>query len=645
MANLEPVVDQTVNKALNKIIAKKTGQAVNSYLNHPTKSIEEELDGKKDDGYDDSFVDDELGDTNTPARLASARGLDTFGESDEKKLLEERNKVKEHTEFDIFVDYGNRLSDGDEGFALKYSIEMGGSTVGSEVHPFSWEELQKKYASEFGTAKYTVKARNPFDGKIVKTQTKHIHKPISKNLEGRSMQTGTSGETVTKTQQVMMEQFDTQRRYDLEREDRVKADLKERNDRLERSLEESRKEKERDTALMFDKIATLMQPKQQDLSWLKDLAPLLLPILVPKKTESSNDKMYEMMMKLQETSNKQIEAIQRSNEKANDKMMEMIKQIAEKSSASAPKQDSLADSIKMFSLLKGIEDAGFEKFKLMNDLANEKADEIADAKADAGGGKNDSLLDKLLLTAAPLLTGAFMGGGQKPPQQIAGPQMAPRPAIQAQVLPRPVVAPQQRGNLPSNGGVSAQRPRVHPSEGRTVRDTPTQAQTNAPEANGAGTQGRSTNGPRNFKGVSGVNDIMNEFATAPKALNSSAPATFEEKKVNVEISSPAVETATEDLSLRSPEVRQANIEKVMETITPIAIKRVFDDHATVESTATECINELIHVGVNLSSVLVDFDETTLSNILGFVPEEYQTNLKDLRYEIFKQIEANHGVTR
>lgn len=635
MAQIEPVVEATVSKQLNKVIAKKTGQAIDSYLNKPTRSIEEELDLNKSE-YDDSFTDDgDLGDTTTPAKLTSARGLDTYNDDDKKKLAEEKKQVAEHNEFDIFVDYGNELADGDEGFSLKYSVEMGGTTVGSEVHPFSWEQVQTKYASELGTGKYTIKARNPFTGKIVKTQTKHIHKPIN-NFGGQSMQASASVTEVTKTQQVIMEKFEDQRRFDLDREDRVRNELKARNEKLEKELSDQRRERETDRNEM---LKLIMTPKQQDLSWLKELAPLVLPLLVQKKTDTgSSDKIVDMMFKMQETTNKQIEILQKNMEKSNDRMADMIKEIAQKASAPAPKTDTLSESLKMFTILKGIEDSGFEKFKLMNELANERADEIADQKADAGATKNDSLLDKLLVTAAPLLTGMMMKGNAP-----ALPAPA-RPVQQAQVLPRPT---ESRGSLPAgtfNGSTTTTRPGVHQSEARTVRTAPTQAQTHAPQQNSTGSARGTVSRPGSSKGVSGVNDIVNEFRSNPSAHKSSVPATFEERKVNTEKTSHAQGTKTNpatDADLAKE--KEKNIEKVMTAITPIALQRVFDDHATVESTATECINALIHEGVNLSSVARDFDEETLKHILVLVPNEYHDNLKDLRDEIIRQIDKNHGV--
>lgn len=655
MAQVEAVEERTsktLGTELNRIVDRKTKASVRKMLNQPlNENDDNEIDEDDDlgEGYDDSF--DSVDFVPSP-RLN--KGIETFSGKDAEKIAKEKELIKAHNDFDIFVDVGNAMAEGDDGIAIKYDISLGGTILGTEVHPFSWEEVQKKYCATYGSGRYNVKAKNPINGRVIKHQPRQLMTELKKDTQPMiSHQQSINPTEISKIQMDTLTLAEKQRQADAEKFEQQRLELKLQNERLEQRLENERKERKMEADSSLDKLITVLtatkpEPaKAPDMSWVKDLVTVVLPKILtpPQPIQDTTDKNFEMMMKFQEMNNKQFESLAKSMEKSNERMMQMIEKIAEK--AESPKKEAgLGDFMQQYTLLKSIEDSGFEKFKMMQEFSKEKAEELAEEREERSGGKSDSLLDKLLTIAAPMIASGLA------PKAVGIPGGQPvAPAVRPAITHAPAVVqnPGTQMGTSSQGGVQRTTPRhadasqparpgVHQTQTRVVRTSQSQAKAETPETDSARGQTGNRHGATSARTVSSVSDLLESAPIIPMEGT-------DEVLTNVQDEVHA-QTLNGNLTVFNPEISPekdaANFQAIITTIAPLIMTSITNPEATIEGTATECINSLINERVNLATVLRDFDDEGLGHIMTHVPEDYHQNLKDLRDEIFHQIKTNYA---
>jgi hypothetical protein len=89
-------------------------------------------------------------------------------ETKHASLEETLERIKKDANADIFVDLGESLRQ--HSVFIRYFIKRNGSFVAEKQHPYSWAQLKK----EFGPGHYTIQARHPSKGSVLKTQSLEI---------------------------------------------------------------------------------------------------------------------------------------------------------------------------------------------------------------------------------------------------------------------------------------------------------------------------------------------------------------------------------------------------------------------------------------------------------------------------------------
>jgi hypothetical protein len=599
---LEPIVEKktnaTVKSHINRIIENKTKKSVEELLNAP--SINDNLNEDDDFMTDDELEEISLDGFNDGAMKlgeSRSRGAKNLSEDEILKRIEEKDK------FDIFTDIGDHWQE--KGQIVRYQIDKNNRMLTRVDHPFSWEDIQKK----FGGGNYKVIAKLPaLNNQYLKAQSKIIASAPDENpefilkslAEGKKDTTSTSGlntmELLTvlekKSELAELRAEETRR----EAEERIaKAEIKAREEARER-LEAQEK--------MFERMMNQKSGSGDILEKLTPILTMVLPAILKKETPKDNS---EVLFKIQEMNMKMMENMQKTNEKMFSSLQDSIKAMGE--AVNAKKETGDFDAFKIMKMMKDSENEGFEKYRLMNELAKERAEELADLRGGGDGeDKKESTVDTLIKSFAPAIAQMVVG----PTNGGNGGGVAVQPTVVPNRKPV-VVAPVNRG--------SVSQPRTRTQEG-TGRNSVSQTKTQSNEQ-------------VHQNGKTGVQSGVKNVLEAPKTANSFLSSEIDETVETVGISPTAIHQAVEP---KDP----ANIEKIYGIIFPLAIASYTSGNATMHETCISCVNELEKEGVELSSVVRDFDDETLSAILSSIPEDYHQMIKDLQNGIVTEIKARIG---
>lgn len=638
---IEPLVHKQLGKEVNRIAQEQVRDIFKNGKMIKTKSDKFEF----DEDEDDSFIEDEQLDL-SKAELEAPTGMK---EEDMDKILSE---IEAKEAFDLFTEIGDAWLT--KGQVVRYDINKGGKLLTKKDHPYSWEQLQK----DFGGGTYKVMARLPANGnKYLKSQNKQIldspeasPEYLIKNLMEKTKASEekhnnqNSGinmmevlETVRKANEASLSQAAQMRRESAEMADKARQEAK---------------EEARSTIELFEKMMERNKPvqaTQPDL--LIQLTPLLtaiLPKLLEKKEAppvvDNSKQTFDMMMKIQQMN---VDMMKEQNEATREmfkNMSEQIREIAkEKNKATTPDRDPM----EFYLQLKDAEDRGFEKYQMLNELAKERAEEREEMRGEKeSSGEKDSTVDTLIKGLLPVLAGKMAGGGQvQAPPQVARPA-APR------VAPPQVVSNPRRSVSPSNPNGLGNRTHQSGDSRSTIQANPSRANEVNGKASEAGVQpSKKPLAIAHEVSAPSINDFLSS-GDEPLFQASSIPTHEVEmekvEKVMSTMDGMSAEAGAESRRPINEEITaclkdQANANRILELVVPIAIDGYMSESETIESIAEKSIAELEDKGINLATVSRDFDEETLLSIIGSLPDDLQQTVKDLRNVIFTKITERIGL--
>lgn len=604
-------VDGEITRQIRKIAQEQTKKAMKS-------SIVDDEDENDDDDFnfdgDDEVVDfdddDNNEDGNTGFELSGIKN--DVRDSERAKLLKE---IEERDAFDIFTDVGEVWAK--DGQIVRYAINKNGKRLTSLDHPLTWEDIQTK----FGGGNYKIEARLPaLANRYLKAQSKYLGSPVN-DIGGREYpstikqaekEKETSIQEAIRLMELQTQREAERRQYEDQRAERLRLEadqkLKEAREEARREAQEKMSAQER----LIERMMDMNRPRENNTSLLKEMTPIitaLAPVLLKKEEPKDNTKeIFEMMMKMQEMTNKQIEAMNKNFEKQVSSLAESIKEVARAENTS---KKSDIDAFQLLKMSQESEARAFEKFSLMNELASEKAREIAELREDANPSfdKESSTFDKLLTTLGPAIASTLLA------------PKAPSPAP-VQALPQPtraIPAPQPRSSVrhPQASVQPVRRPVV---EERTTRNQVQTIEANKNERNniqstrGSGISEKSNVGPS-------VLDVLDEVVPTNASLV------------------PPVENISHVNAMGIVDTN--NLETIKGIIFPIAIEAFFsgDETTTLDAVAERSVNALRDGGVNLATVERDFDDNALNDILSDVQEDTHEMIKGLRNEIIVKIKT------
>jgi hypothetical protein len=346
------------------------------------------------------------------------------------------NLANQDDSFDIFIDVGEKLYK--EGDRVLYTVRKDGAFLaGSIKHPFSWDQIHRKY----GGGTYQVNARSSRAGKFVKSESRFLA-DIAVDDDDRPREemrssSGSAVELLALLQQSKKEDMEEARR----REERIERDRKEERERLER---ENKERMEAQKSEQSSTMQLMMQMMQQSNA---QTTALLTALVGGKKEDVSIEKVLTLM---------------------DTRMEKMIERIVPKEKKSDLSYKDLLDA----------EDRGYKKAMDMHSLADKKAEDLADLR-EAGGAQKDnseSTVVKVIENLMPAVQGLMAARMAMPtasPQAPLHPGVNPhRPALPApptagaKVAPKPPTAASAPARGPLNAatvlGVNKPAPRVEP---------------------------------------------------------------------------------------------------------------------------------------------------------------------------------------
>lgn len=499
--------------------------------------------------------------------------------------IDQIKKNNQRHEFDIFEDFGERHAKADD--ILKYMIFQNGHLAATKFHPYSWEQIQQ----EFGGGSFKVVARSTVSGKIVKNQSKSVAAPI----KGKS-ETESSSAMLKLIENMQKASSEERERLKTETERRERENMKAMQQLQEKMSQESKESNDKMMTMLIammnkpqdnshkDMMAAMMQQQQQSQ---QQLMTLLLPLLT-KKDDGGLTQMMTMMMEMQQNSQSQTMAL---FEKFNSTSSSTLEKFSEKLEKIKNSDEGLT-GFKLLELYKDAQGAGFEQYKMLQKLAEEKAE--------SSGGNDDSedSLTKTLIKQAIPALGAFANLAKNDPTAQAAPIQNPNRS-----LPRPQRNPQRPPQ---------QRTRPNPN----AKQNPRQNAQGRPNEQAGRTSRRQNNQENDLvyappRPVSKVAQVSNnkqapvntkESTITPNPAIDSKP---NNGKIEAEIKAKAIESLTpvivEYMTLgKDPvETAQASIVKLLEEkLDAKKVVQVFSVDALIELAAGYGLTEAEVNGLN-----------------------------------------------
>lgn len=577
---LESVTEKAVDRQLSKLIDKKAIERINSLKNIDNFTDDEEDYEIHQGDADFDEVETELDKVNL-AKLSP----------DEATKVINREDVS-----DIFIDIGNAYMD--RGEVVSYTIidNPTKAQLGTEYHPFSYDDLKMKY----GGGHFKVVARHK--GKYIKTEQKYIAGP-KKDFNAHEEKQNNSAQAPSLDFQAIVEQMTTISEKNSQALLKTQEESRRREMELQKEIRESQIKSEQSNIALLERVLLSQQnQKNSSAELISALAPILAPLLPKILAPKEKDNSVDVMMKVQELNMKMIEKMNESNQKMFETLQKQIEKISDTKSSSS------TDGMNPFEVMKMIKDAesdGFEKFRMIKEMAKEEAEERAynRGERDDTEEKKGSAVDTLITTLTPMLATKMMGGG--------GPATFNNPPVSTARNPQVITnrSSLSRQNIQTVQGTRNNAPR---SQGNAVQANPTRKETGASQKSETGSE---------FSSISAVRppSIFDELKSLP------IPDKKEELKSNV--------------IAVSPDERFSNIEKVKGIVFPIVIANSMDENATISKVSDLCVDGLLNSELKLSDILRDFDEMAISDIIRELPENYHEMLKDLHNDITSKLKT------
>lgn len=602
---LENVIEKKVDKHLDRFVDKKVGDRISS-LKGLGKLIDEEDDDVElhegDADYED--VQTELDKVNI-AKMSP----------DEVTALINKEDVA-----DIFIDVGEAYSN--RGEVVSYTImdTPSKAQLGTELHPFSYDELKAKY----GGGHFKIIAR--YKGKYIKTEQKYLagaRKDFNAKDDRSSNQVSSNPaidmeliinkltETSEKNAMALMKTQEEARKREME---------------LQREIRETQAKTESVNNALLERVLLAQQnQKNGSVELLTALAPILAPILpkilAPKEVKNDS---IEVMMKVQEMNMKMMEKMNESNQKMFETLQKQIEKIAD--GKSSKNNDGGMSPFEVMKMVKEAESEGFEKMRMIRELAKEEADERASMRGDRDSddepSKKGSAVDTLISTLTPMLASKMIGGGATPTFNNPAPQIARNPQVipSRSSLSKTSIEPVKRATVNATGTVRTE-----------VQANPARKETRTNQKSEAGSGFGSINPVR-------PPSVLDTLKTLPEP-----EVKVSEPIVSVEAKNPTLpEAVAVKEVIVSPEEREANIEFIKGIVFPVVIANSMNENATIQNISDICVNDLENCGLEFSVIVRDFDDVAISAIISELPEVYHEMIKDLHHEIIQKLKNRIG---
>lgn len=320
-------------------------------------------------------------------------------------------------DFDLFAFCSERVAKlGDE---IEYTVKKDGAQVGTLQHPTTWDELHKRY----GPGAYRIIARSGALKRFIKSESRRLG-PLPEMTEEEEAE----------------EQAEAMRQPGAQNP-------------------------------MFEALTFLQTINKDSESKAREAAQAA--------TNAGNQTMTLIMQMMQSQATQsqtmvlEIAKMQSENARAQAENMRAMMQELKASIPPPPPVEKGMSSFDLIKMLQDSETKGFDRCKMIMEMADEKADEkaemIAEMKAESGGGEKEDLTTTLIKTMLPTIASSFMAQQQAAAAQpvLAHPQaqLPPPPAPVRRAVrpagpgsPRPPAQAQRQaapgGKAPSSGGHS-----------------------------------------------------------------------------------------------------------------------------------------------------------------------------------------------
>ena len=353
------------------------------------------------------------------------------------KVATEREKTIEeilaladsNQEYDIFEDIGQPLVD--KGDRVTYSIKKNGAFKGSVPHPFSYDQVQKRWGGgSYHVTLRSYKFATKPGGGYLKSQTKFVDEPepAPQQVPSAQLAAPTGGQSGSPMELLAVIQ---------EMNERNRAEMKAESDRLREEARQREERLEKEARLREERLEREAKEREQ-------------------KAEKEGQSTIMLMMKMMENSQAQAQAAAKQQtdmmlalfkrdepkeDKKSDKIFDMLMNVL----LDKKGKDSGLDPITLHTMLADAQEKGYERANEMRELIREEAARMAARR----GGDDDeedepkeeeSATKSLLKTLAPMI--AQIASNAMSPQQPTAPAPIP-PQIRRQL---PLPPPQQRVN-------------------------------------------------------------------------------------------------------------------------------------------------------------------------------------------------------
>jgi len=298
--------------------------------------------------------------------------------------------------YDIF----NHVEEKYPNQAVQYVLRRNGEMIGTVHHPYSWEQIQRKYKG----GQYQVTARNVTTKRYIKSETRAVADPIIDEQDSGS-------------NRITMEQVQAQI---LSATKAAKSDQPPQPSFMEmfaimNQMNAKQKEAEKEAAAAASSSSTQFMQAFMQMSQNQAATTQAMMLEIAKMTQTMSEKMTL-------TTQTMFEKMETRFEKILDKI-------------SQPKKDEGISTLELLKLSQDSQDKGFKLASQLAAIAEAKAqekvelmEELEEKFGGKGSGEKKSMTETLIETMLPTISSAMLQA-QNAPAQAAAPQPAQRRAL------------------------------------------------------------------------------------------------------------------------------------------------------------------------------------------------------------------------
>lgn len=200
-----------------------------------------------------------------------------------------------------------------------------------------------------------------------------------------------------------------------------------------------------DSEDVVSKIRSIMPPKEDSFEQMSKMATLMKSLTPPPPPDNTSQVLMQMMQ-MQQTSQAATQTMilemQKNNQAMIEKLADTQRQMVEKLEAKLTTGKSTTDPLEILSLVQKAEDRGMKNYLLLEEMAEKRAARMNPSKDE--DKEPESMTDRLIKTALPLVAAAAERSKAPPPVQGQVPRQMLRPLATAKPQPqgpRPQAAP------------------------------------------------------------------------------------------------------------------------------------------------------------------------------------------------------------